>query len=89
MLRFRPTWQLTAQKNGVIAIELPRVLRLGSYNAAWTVLQNCLARWCDRVATDWAGWRDAAPRLIVRVYPRRSTCTENCRPTCVALAESN
>lgn len=39
-LWFRAMWQLTAQKNGVSAIGLQRVLGLGSYKTAWTVLHK-------------------------------------------------
>jgi hypothetical protein len=33
-------WQITAQKNGVSAIGLQRVLGLGSYKTAWTLLHK-------------------------------------------------
>lgn len=39
-LWFRVMWQLTAQKNGISAIGLQRVLGLGSYKTAWTVLHK-------------------------------------------------
>lgn len=37
---FRAMWQLTSQKNGVSALGLQRVLGLGSYKTAWTVLHK-------------------------------------------------
>jgi transposase-like protein len=37
---FRAMWQVTAQKNGVSAMGLQRVLGLGSYQTAWTVLHK-------------------------------------------------
>ena len=37
---FRAMWQLTSQKNGVSAMGLQRVLGLGSYKTAWTVLHK-------------------------------------------------
>jgi transposase-like protein len=37
---FRAIWQLTSQKNGVSALGLQRVLGLGSYKTAWTVLHK-------------------------------------------------
>jgi hypothetical protein len=37
---FRAMWQVTAQKNGISAIGLQRVLGLGSYKTAWTVLHK-------------------------------------------------
>ena len=39
-LWFRAMWQLTSQKNGVSAMGLQRVLGLGSYKTAWTVLHK-------------------------------------------------
>jgi hypothetical protein len=39
-LWFRAMWQITAQKNGISAIGLQRVLGLGSYKTAWTVLHK-------------------------------------------------
>jgi hypothetical protein len=36
----RAMWQVTAQKNGVSAMGLQRVLGLGSYKTAWTVLHK-------------------------------------------------
>jgi transposase-like protein len=39
-LWFRAMWQLTSQKNGVSALGLQRVLGLGSYKTAWTVLHK-------------------------------------------------
>jgi transposase-like protein len=40
MVWFRAMWQLTSQKNGVSAMGLQRVLGLGSYKTAWTVLHK-------------------------------------------------
>jgi transposase-like protein len=37
---FRVMWQVTSQKNGVSALGLQRVLGLGSYKTAWTVLHK-------------------------------------------------
>lgn len=37
---FRAMWHLTSQKNGVSALGLQRVLGLGSYKTAWTVLHK-------------------------------------------------
>jgi transposase-like protein len=37
---FRAMWQVTAQKNGVSALGLQRVLGLGSYKAAWALLHK-------------------------------------------------
>jgi transposase-like protein len=37
---FRAMWQLTSQKNGVSALGLQRVLGLGSYKTAWTMLHK-------------------------------------------------
>lgn len=37
---FRAMWQVTSQKNGVSALGLQRVLGLGSYKTAWTVLHK-------------------------------------------------
>jgi len=37
---FRARWQVTAQKNGVSAMGLQRVLGLGSYKTAWAVLHK-------------------------------------------------
>jgi transposase-like protein len=39
-LWFRAMWQITSQKNGVSAIGLQRVLGLGSYKTAWTVMHK-------------------------------------------------
>lgn len=39
-LWFRAIWQVTSQKNGVSAMGLQRVLGLGSYKTAWTVLHK-------------------------------------------------
>ena len=39
-LWFRAMWQVTSQKNGVSALGLQRVLGLGSYKTAWTVLHK-------------------------------------------------
>jgi transposase-like protein len=39
-LWFRAVWCVTSQKNGVSAIGLQRVLGLGSYKTAWTVLHK-------------------------------------------------
>jgi transposase-like protein len=39
-LWFRAMWQVTSQKNGASALGLQRVLGLGSYQTAWTVLQK-------------------------------------------------
>ena len=39
-LWFRAIWQVTSQKNGVSALGLQRVLGLGSYKTAWTVLHK-------------------------------------------------
>jgi transposase-like protein len=37
---FRALWQVTSQKNGASALGLQRVLGLGSYQTAWTVLHK-------------------------------------------------
>lgn len=37
---FRAMWQMTSQKNGVSALGLQRVLGLGSYKTAWTLLHK-------------------------------------------------
>ena len=37
---FRAIWQVTSQKNGISALGLQRVLGLGSYRTAWTMLQR-------------------------------------------------
>jgi transposase-like protein len=37
---FRTIWQVTSQKNGASALGLQRVLGLGSYQTAWTVLHK-------------------------------------------------
>lgn len=39
-LWFRAMWQITSQKNGVSALGLQRVLGLGSYKTAWSVLHK-------------------------------------------------
>jgi transposase-like protein len=39
-LWFRALWQVTSQKNGASALGLQRVLGLGSYQTAWTVLHK-------------------------------------------------
>jgi len=39
-LWFRAMWQVTSQKNGISALGLQRVLGLGSYRTAWTVLHK-------------------------------------------------
>lgn len=39
-LWFRAMWQVTSQKNGISALGLQRVLGLGSYKTAWTVLHK-------------------------------------------------
>jgi transposase-like protein len=40
MLWFRAIWHLTTQKNGVSALGLQRVLGLGSYKTAWSLLHK-------------------------------------------------
>lgn len=40
MVWFRAMWQVTAQKNGMSAMGLQRVLGLGSYKTAWTLLHK-------------------------------------------------
>lgn len=40
MAWFRAMWQLTSQKNGVSAMGLQRVLGLGSYKTAWTMMHK-------------------------------------------------
>lgn len=40
MVWFRAMWQITSQKNGVSAMGLQRVLGLGGYKTAWTVLHK-------------------------------------------------
>jgi predicted RNA-binding Zn-ribbon protein involved in translation (DUF1610 family) len=37
---FRAMWQVTSQKNGISALGLQRVLGLGSYKNAWTLLHK-------------------------------------------------
>ena len=37
---FRSMWQMTSQKNGISALGLQRVLGLGSYRTAWTMLHK-------------------------------------------------
>lgn len=37
---FRAMWQITSQKNGMSALGLQRVLGLGSYKTAWTMLHK-------------------------------------------------
>jgi hypothetical protein len=37
---FRAMWHMTSQKNGVSALGLQRVLGLGSYRTAWTMLHK-------------------------------------------------
>ena len=37
---FRAMWQVTSQKNGICALGLQRVLRLGSYKNAWPLLHK-------------------------------------------------
>lgn len=37
---FRAMWQVTSQKNGISALGLQRVLGLGSYKTAWTMLHK-------------------------------------------------
>jgi transposase-like protein len=37
---FRAIWQVSSQKNGVSALGLQRVLGLGSYKTAWSMLQK-------------------------------------------------
>jgi len=37
---FRAMWQMTSQKNGISALGLQRVLGLGSYKTAWTMLHK-------------------------------------------------
>lgn len=39
-LWFRAMWQMTSQKNGISALGLQRVLGLGSYKNAWTLLHK-------------------------------------------------
>lgn len=39
-LWFRAMWYVTSQKNGVSAIGVQRVLGLGSYRSAWTLMQK-------------------------------------------------
>ena len=39
-LWFRAMWQVTSQKNGISALGLQRVLGLGSYKTAWTLLHK-------------------------------------------------
>jgi len=38
--RFRAMWQVAAQKNGVSALGLQRVLGLGNYRTAWSLLHK-------------------------------------------------
>ncbi len=40
-LWFRAAWWVTSQKGGASALELQRVLVLGSYETAWTWLHKC------------------------------------------------
>jgi hypothetical protein len=37
---FRAMWQVTAQKNGISALGLHRVLGLGNYRTAWSLLHK-------------------------------------------------
>src|ERR1039457_5059768 len=37
---FRAMWHVTSQKNGISALGLQRVLRLGSYKTAWAMLHK-------------------------------------------------
>jgi ribosomal protein L37AE/L43A len=37
---FRAMWHMTSQKNGISALGLQRVLGLGSYRTAWTMLHK-------------------------------------------------
>ncbi len=39
-LWFRAMWHMTSQKNGMSALGLQRVLGLGSYKAAWSLLHK-------------------------------------------------
>lgn len=63
-LWFRAMWQITSQKNGVSAIGLQRVLGLGSYKTAWTVMHKLRRamvrpgreRLCGIVEVDEAYW---------------------------------
>lgn len=52
MVWFRVMWQVTSQKNGVSAMGLQRVLGLGSYKTAWSVLHK-LRRAMVRPGRDW------------------------------------
>ena len=57
-LWFRAAWWVTTQKGGASALELQRVLGLGSYVTAWTWLHKFRRAWCAPVAIGWsAGWR--------------------------------
>jgi len=40
MVWFRAMWHMTSQKNGISALGLQRVLGLGSYRTAWTMLHK-------------------------------------------------
>lgn len=40
MIWFRAMWQITSQKNGMSALGLQRVLGLGSYRTAWSMLHK-------------------------------------------------
>ena len=40
MVWFRAIWHMTSQKNGISALGLQRVLGLGSYRTAWTMLHK-------------------------------------------------
>jgi transposase-like protein len=40
MIWFRAMWHVTSQKNGISALGLQRVLGLGSYKTAWTLLHK-------------------------------------------------
>lgn len=37
---FRVMWQMTSQKNGISALGVKRVLGLGSYETAWSMLHK-------------------------------------------------
>jgi hypothetical protein len=37
---FRAMWQITSQKNGISALGVKRVLGLGSYESAWSMLHK-------------------------------------------------
>ena len=61
---FRAMWQVTAQKNGISALGLQRVLGLGSYKNAWALLHKLRRamvrpgreRWRGVVEVDEAYW---------------------------------